>query len=57
MKYILRIIKVNAIGGRDIIEIPLPNIDDLLTPSEMLDMEIRLNSGVTNLRFHLETRE
>lgn len=54
MKFLLRIIKINAIGGRDIMDIPLPKIDEILTPREIIDMEMKLNE-IAHLRFHIES--
>lgn len=54
MQYKMRIIKPNGKGGKDIVEIPLTNIDKILTPEEIFFVEFRLNETIPTLRFHIE---
>lgn len=56
LKYTIRIIKPNRIGGREIVDIPLPRITEVLTTEEIFQMEMKLNE-ILHLRFHIESRE
>lgn len=53
MKFILRIIKVNPLGNKEIKEIPLDGIEEILTPNDLFMVEFKLNE-IRNLQFHLE---
>lgn len=56
IKYTIRIIRRNALGNHESIEIPLPRLGEILTPSDVFIMEYKLNE-IPHMRFHIESRE
>lgn len=56
IKYWLRVIKTNPLGNKEIVEIPLPGLTEVMTPQEIFAMEFKLNE-LPKFRFHIETHE
>lgn len=54
--YQLRILKRNVLGNLEYLNIPLPEIEKILTQGEIFTMEFKLNE-LQGVRFHIETVE
>jgi len=54
---IMRIQKWGLSGESKVAHINLQELDSILTPEEIFQMELHLNETMPRLRFHIEMRE